>query len=423
MSDMESQLNALLEAQARAVTVGDPTGLPSGTMVQTRRRGMLLSAAACTALIAGIAIWVIGRDDTADEQVAVVSTSQPTSSTTVDEESGAPPTACGIQMFDGSYSGAMLITGGSLSYAGETTEPIGLFEVAFDGDVEVIVPPIVDVAEGTEVVDDTSRLWFRRGERLIDVDAMRRNEVQGDVLQLGVVVEMSDETALFLTQAIAPVAPDGSVQFMGECGDEVQRDLQAGAERLGRRVDVEFVEDILHGDHSVLAAMEEAAAVGVPDEREDFRQLWLDTPAEQRSLRLEDVPVEERGSYDLLVLAIRPTGLAAGPMVGVMTDAGVLQVFAPGSEITAPVMIPRGDGEIRIARAATGPGLFEPGNVIGTYPLSVFDPATGGAALEFVDSAEGPQPVLRPLADGELEQITGMTRAELEAQRDRLLER
>jgi hypothetical protein len=82
-----------------------------------------------------------------------------------------------------------------------------------------------------------------------------------------------------------------------------------------------------------------------------------------------------------------------------------------------------GDGEIRIARSVTGPGLFDPDDVIARYPLSVFDPATGGAILEFVDAVDGPLVARRPLTAGELEQITGMTKAELEARRDQLLER
>jgi hypothetical protein len=314
----------------------------------------------------------------------------------------------------------VLITEGSLSYVGERTEPTDLLEVGVDGEVDVIVPAIVDLVEGVGVVDDWSRLWFRPGARLIDAEAMRTDQVQGDVLVWGHVGQLGGESANFITQAIAPVAADGTVRMMGECGNEVQRDLEAGAALLGRPVDVEFMVDLRRGDHDIAAAIEQATTPSVPDEREQILQAWLDTPVERRSLRVEDVPIEERGDFELLVLVVEPTDVAVGPMIGAMTDAGVLQVFGPGEGIF-PVMVPADVAEVRIAFSVSGPGLFEPDSVVATFPISVFDPSTGGASLRFTESPDGPQVAMRPLAEGELEKLTGMTRAQLEARRDQLL--
>jgi hypothetical protein len=183
---------------------------------------------------------------------------------------------------------------------------------------------------------------------------------------------------------------------------------------------VEFIADFLRNDHDIDAAIEQATTPSVPDEREQIRQAWLDTPVERRSLRVEDVPIEERADFELLVLAVEPTDLAVAPMIGAMTDAGVLQVFVPG-EGTFPVMLAADVTEVRIAFSVSGPDLFEPDSVVATFPISVFDPSTGGASLRFTESPDGPQVAMRPLAEGELEKLTGMTRAQLEARRDQLL--
>lgn len=420
-ADIGDRLRSLFEVQSQAVVVGDAPPMRTETTGRSGlRHGWLIAAACAVVLVGGVAVWALGNGPADDELTTPVPSASSTTTTVWDEESGAPPEACGIRMFDGRYSGVVLITDGSLSYVGERTEPTDLLEVGVDGDVDVIVPAIVDLVEGVEVVDDWSRLWFRPGARLIDAEAMRTDQVQGDVLVWGHVGQFGGESANFITQAIAPVAADGTVRMMGECGDEVQRDLEAGAALLGRPVDVEFMVDLRRGDHDIAAAIEQATTPSVPDEREQIRQAWLDTPVERRSLRVEDVPIEERDDYELLVLAVEPTDLAVGPMIGAMTDAGVLQVFVPGEGIF-PVLVPADVTEVRIAFSVSSPGLFEPESVVATFPLSVFDPATGGASLRFAESRDGPQVAMRPLAEGELEKLTGMTRAQLEARRDQLL--
>jgi hypothetical protein len=222
------------------------------------------------------------------------------------------------------------------------------------------------------------------------------------------------EQEMDLVKVIGVPDGAGSIALVGDCGREWQPALEDAAKSLGRSVDISFLVEL--SDPSSPAAVALSAAHDSATRAQTPPQ---EVPQSLRSLRIADVPVAARAEYRLIALDVKFSDPAYKGVIFVWSEGGISLAVAASGEGVVPILIPRNVGVLNVTSSVDA--ILDKGDfLIGNATPDQFDSVLG-SRLSLV-AGERTSADVRPLGAGELEKLTGMTRAELEAYGRVLLE-
>lgn len=208
------------------------------------------------------------------------------------------------------------------------------------------------------------------------------------------------------------VADDGAIHLLGGCGSRLSTSIEQVAAEVGVVADAAFYLAV-----GTLGTPEYRRLVELYEPTINPVQKFDDTDPAQRSLHLQDIPIERRVNYRLVALKVVEDEGVPSATVSLRTLGGLPDGFFTGGGVTLPlpIMIPRDSKVVELYfDIGAGPVLAA------TIPAGMFDEHLG-SVIYVRRAGDGLSLVVQPMEPGQLEKELSMSREEIEVLRESLL--
>lgn len=230
------------------------------------------------------------------------------------------------------------------------------------------------------------------------------------------VVQISDTEVMPVMRGAATLQDDGSLLMLGPCGERMDPAIRSAATRAGQKSDAAWLMKVADPSSAEAVDVSEAFEGGHANALEIFK----DTPPAERDLTPGAIPPEARDSYEPVALVLQATDTEDRGGVAIRTPEGHSQIIdiTQSSEAVTVVMVPLAVQGFDVVYFSPD---FKEVTIARDIPAKLLDGELG-ARLTVVGHGIGLEASVSTMVPGELEKLTGLSRAELNRIRDEILD-